>query len=232
MEEIFDSGSRFNRRRKPRGDPSTCSRSNLSFSDLINLTRANIHWECVSGNMVEWNSTVASRVGTWSNLRKQMKEWRDWMWMVDGLWMLVTPGCTGYTRWVLADSNEVTLVTVVTGVIHGLHCLHWLLWRNDEMGAGGCWQRLIRLHSPPFDLLVWSVTSLSNGNSILTMLLRHKMWRFGCPLIVWKDPTHLWKYSSILTQASQYCHSSANIAVHCGADGIIGQWTRRLEQHH
>ena len=50
--------------------------------------------------------------------------------MVDGLWMLVTPGCTGYTRWVLADSNEVTLVTlvtVVTGVIHGLHWLHGLL---------------------------------------------------------------------------------------------------------
>ena len=43
-----------------------------------------------------------------------MKEWRDWMWMLDGLWMLVTPGCTGYTRWVLADSNEVTLVTLVT----------------------------------------------------------------------------------------------------------------------
>ena len=130
VEEIFDSGSRFNRRRKPRGAPSTCSRSNLSFSDLINLTRANIHWERVSGNMVEWNSTVASRVGTWSNLRKQMKEWRDWMWMEDGLWMLVTPGCTGYTRWVLADSNEVTLVTlvtVVTGVIHGLHWLHGLL---------------------------------------------------------------------------------------------------------
>ena len=55
------------------------------------------------------NSTVASEQ------LKQSEEADEGMARldVDGLWMLVTPGCTGYTRWVLADSNEVTLVTMM-----------------------------------------------------------------------------------------------------------------------